>query len=39
LDRDEKSMFKKSVKAVNDLAIACKNIDKSLSTHFRKIKL
>ena len=39
LDRTEKTMFKKSVKAVNELVTACKNIDKSLTTHFRKIKL
>ena len=39
LDRSEKTMFKKSVKAVNELVTACKNIDKSLTTHFRKINL
>jgi len=39
LNRKEKSMFNQSVKAVNALVLACKNIDKSLSAHFRKIKL
>ena len=39
LDRTEKTMFKKSVKAVKDLVTACKNIDKSLNSHFKKIKL
>ena len=39
LDKTEKGMFKKSVKAVNELVLACKNIDKSLVSHFRKIKL
>ena len=38
-ERKEKSMFNQSVKAVNDLVLACTNIDKSLSAHFRKIKL
>ena len=39
LDKTEKSMFNKSVKAVLELVSACKNIDKSLASHFKKIKL
>ena len=39
LDSSEKAMFKKSLKAVNELVSACKEIDKSLTSHFRKIKL
>tara|TARA_E500000331_G_scaffold42307_2_gene34929 strand:+ start:9456 stop:10442 length:987 start_codon:yes stop_codon:yes gene_type:complete len=39
LDSSEKAMFKKSLKAVNELVSACKDIDKSLTAHFRKIKL
>ena len=38
LDKAEKSMFKKSVKAVLELVSACKNIDKSLTSYFKKIK-
>jgi len=39
LNKEEKLMFKKSAKAVYELAQACKNIDKNLIPQFRKIKV
>ena len=39
LNKDEKVMFKKSVKAVYNLVDACKNIERSLKSQFNKIKI
>ena len=39
LNNSERSMFINSAKSVYNLAKACKNIDKSLSSAFRKIKI
>ena len=39
LNNSERSMFLNSVKAVYALTKACKNIDKTLSSSFRKIKI
>tara|TARA_B100000686_G_scaffold265830_1_gene280390 strand:+ start:275 stop:1261 length:987 start_codon:yes stop_codon:yes gene_type:complete len=39
LNKEEKLMFKKSVKAVYELTNVCKNIDKTLNPQFQKIKV